>query len=113
MRAVAEIEASCPRDSGLKMARTAQKIPSVLLVPGHNTLRMCGVTVYEIFRLAQAEGISMNQFLVIAAAEKTAALLTEDYLTREARHGKRADFEKVLQAVPMLSQRTTTVSKRP
>jgi len=49
---------------------------------------------------AQAEGISMNQFLVIAAAEKMAALVTEDYLTREAQQGKRADFEKVLQAVP-------------
>jgi uncharacterized protein (DUF1778 family) len=54
----------------------------------------------KIKELAQAEGISMNQFLVIAAAEKMAALLTEDYLTREAQHGKRADFEKALQAVP-------------
>jgi uncharacterized protein (DUF1778 family) len=54
----------------------------------------------KIKELAQAEGISMNQFLVIAAAEKMAALLTEDYLTREAQQGKRADFEKVLQAVP-------------
>jgi hypothetical protein len=54
----------------------------------------------KIKELAQAEGISMNQFLVIAAAEKLAALMTEDYLTREAQHGKRADFEKVLQAVP-------------
>jgi uncharacterized protein (DUF1778 family) len=54
----------------------------------------------KIKELAQAEGISMNQFLVIAAAEKMAALLTEDHLTREAQHGKRADFEKVLQAVP-------------
>ena len=50
----------------------------------------------KIKELAQAEGISMNQFLVIAAAEKMAALLTEDYLTREGQHGKRADFEKVL-----------------
>ena len=54
----------------------------------------------KIKELAHAEGISMNQFLVIAAAEKMAALLTEDYLVREAQHGTRADFEKVLQAVP-------------
>jgi hypothetical protein len=54
----------------------------------------------KIKELAQAEGISMNQFLVVAAAEKMAVLLTEDYLTKEAKHGKRADFEKVLQAVP-------------
>ena len=54
----------------------------------------------KIKELAQAEGISMNQFLVIAAAEKMAALLTQDYLAREAQHGTRADLEKVLQAVP-------------
>jgi len=51
VRAFAEIEASCPRDSGPKMARTAHKIPSVLLALGHHTFRMCGVTVYEISRL--------------------------------------------------------------
>jgi uncharacterized protein (DUF1778 family) len=56
----------------------------------------------KIKELAQAEGISMNQFLVLAAAEKMAALVTEDYLTREAQQGKRADFEKVLQAVPQV-----------
>ena len=41
----------------------------------------------KIKEFAQAEGISMNQFLVVAAAEKMAALLTEDYLTREAQQG--------------------------
>jgi hypothetical protein len=54
----------------------------------------------KIKELAHAEGISMNQFLVIAAAEKMAALLTEAYLAREAQQGTRAAFEKVLQAVP-------------
>lgn len=29
-----------------------------------------------------------------------AALLTEDYLAKEVRQGKRADFEKVIRAVP-------------
>ena len=41
----------------------------------------------KIKELAHAEGISMNQFLVLAAAEKMAALLTEDYLAREAQQG--------------------------
>ncbi|MYF73418.1 MAG: toxin-antitoxin system HicB family antitoxin, partial [Gemmatimonadetes bacterium] len=50
--------------------------------------------------LAKAEGLSVNQFMVTAAAEKIAALLPEDYLTQEAKQGKRADFEKVLKAVP-------------
>ena len=53
----------------------------------------------KIKELAQAEGISMNQFLVVAAAEKMSALLTEDYLAREAQRGKRAEFEKILKAV--------------
>ncbi len=54
----------------------------------------------KIKELAQSEGISINQFLVVAAAEKMAALLTQDYLEREAKKGKRKDFEKVLKAVP-------------
>ncbi len=54
----------------------------------------------KIKELAKAEGISMNQFLVLAAAEKMSALLTADYLEREAQKGKHEDFEKVLKAVP-------------
>ena len=54
----------------------------------------------KIKALAQSEGISINQFLVVAAAEKMSALLTQDYLEREAEKGKREDFEKVLKAVP-------------
>ncbi len=54
----------------------------------------------KINELAQAEGISTNQFLVLAAAEKMSALLTENYLEEEGRKGKREDFEKVLKAVP-------------
>ena len=51
-------------------------------------------------QLAKSEGISMNQFLVTAAAEKMSALLTQSYLEREALEGKKEDFEKVLNAVP-------------
>ena len=54
----------------------------------------------KIEELAKAEGLSVNQFMVTAAAEKIAALLPEDYLNQEAKQGKRADFEKVLKAVP-------------
>jgi len=54
----------------------------------------------KIEELAKAEGISVNQFLATAAAEKMAALLTQDYLQREAAQAKREDFEKVLNAVP-------------
>jgi len=54
----------------------------------------------KISELSAAEGISAAQFLVLAAAEKIAVLLTEDYLEQEARKGRREDFEKVMKAVP-------------
>lgn len=50
--------------------------------------------------LAAKEGYSVNQFLVSAAGEKLAAVLTMDYLRREAAAGRREDFEKYLAASP-------------
>ncbi len=50
--------------------------------------------------LAAKEGYSVSQFLASAAAEKVAAVLTVDYLRREAAAGRREDFEKYLAAVP-------------
>ena len=50
----------------------------------------------KISELARADGISIEQFVQTAAAEKMAALLTEDYLRREAALGSRAAFERVL-----------------
>ena len=54
----------------------------------------------KIKELAKAEGISINQFLVVAAAEKMSALLTEDFLENEAKQGQRKDFESFLKKVP-------------
>ena len=54
----------------------------------------------KINELSQAEGISPNQFLVLAAAEKMSAILPENYLEEEARRGRYEDFEKVMKAVP-------------
>lgn len=54
----------------------------------------------KIIELAQADGTSVEQFLATAAAEKMAALLTVDYLRREAALGSRADFDRVLSMVP-------------
>ena len=50
--------------------------------------------------LAEQEGYSLDQFLATAAAEKMAALMTLDYLRREAAQGKSEDFERFLAAVP-------------
>ena len=50
--------------------------------------------------LAKAEGISINQFLVVAAAEKMSALKTAEFLEAEGRLGNRKRFERVLRKVP-------------
>jgi uncharacterized protein (DUF1778 family) len=54
----------------------------------------------KIKELAQSEGVSINQFMVVAAAEKMSALLTEDYLENEAKQGRRKDFQRFLEKVP-------------
>ena len=42
----------------------------------------------------------MSQFLASAAGEKLAAMMTMDYLRREAASGRREDFEHYLKAAP-------------
>ena len=50
--------------------------------------------------LASAEGVSINQFLALAAAEKVSALLTADCLRERAAEGSRETFDAVLDRVP-------------
>lgn len=50
--------------------------------------------------MAKAEGISINQFLVVAAAEKMSALKTVEFLESEAKLASRKGFESVLSKVP-------------
>lgn len=64
------------------------------------TLRLPKSLHGRIKDLAKSDGISINQFLVTAAAEKMSALLTQNYLEEEAAKGQQKDFEKVLKAVP-------------
>ena len=54
----------------------------------------------ELRRLADREGISINQFVASAAAEKLSALRTASYLEERARRGNRRDFEAVLAKIP-------------
>jgi HicB family len=54
----------------------------------------------QIRKLASQEGISINQFLSTAAAEKMAALMTVDYLEERARRGSREKFEAALARLP-------------
>ncbi len=49
--------------------------------------------------LSRREGISINQLVTLAVAEKAAALLTEEVLTARARRGDRARFDAALAEV--------------
>ncbi|MGG6268132.1 hypothetical protein ACQ4M3_31845 [Leptolyngbya sp. AN03gr2] len=50
--------------------------------------------------LAKQDGISVDQFISTAVAEKIAALTTESYLESLAKRGSRAKYEAVLAKVP-------------
>jgi hypothetical protein len=49
---------------------------------------------------AQQDGISINQFISTAVAEKLAALKTVEYLEDRAKRGSRKRFRAVLAKVP-------------
>lgn len=51
-------------------------------------------------KLSEEEGITADQFVVTAVAEKMAALLTEEVLHERARRGDRAKYETALAQVP-------------
>ena len=50
--------------------------------------------------LAEREGISINQLINSAVAEKLAALMTEEYLEQRAARGSRRKLKGVLDKVP-------------
>jgi predicted transcriptional regulator len=63
------------------------------------TVRLPNSVHARIRELAARDAISINQFIASAAAEKLASMLTLDYLRQEAAQGRRADFERYLDAV--------------
>ena len=54
----------------------------------------------KIRELAERDDISINQFIATAVAEKTASLLTVDYLAKRGRRGSASLFDRVLARVP-------------
>jgi len=50
--------------------------------------------------LVSREGISTDQFIATAVAEKMSALMTEAYLEERAKRGSRAKYETALAQVP-------------
>ena len=64
------------------------------------TLRLPNSIHRHIKEIAQQEGVSINQFISSAVAEKISAIMTEDYLTMRAKRAKRAEFTSILDHVP-------------
>lgn len=54
----------------------------------------------KLSELAEREGVSINQLINSAVAEKMSALMTEEYLAARARRGSRKRFDAVLAKVP-------------
>lgn len=54
----------------------------------------------QVKALAKQEGVSINQFVTTALAEKLSALMTQDYLRARAERGDREAFERALANVP-------------
>ncbi|MGD8335632.1 MAG: YlcI/YnfO family protein [Desulfobacterales bacterium] len=74
------------RDRSYKMSTLSLRLPNSL----HEQIR----------QLAKREGISINQFIASATAEKMTALLTEEYLSKRAQRASRKKFQAVLNKVP-------------
>lgn len=54
----------------------------------------------QIKLLAKRDGISINQFVSSAIAEKMSALLTEEYLEKRAQKGDKEAFLSAMKKVP-------------
>jgi HicB family len=67
---------------------------------GALTLRLPESLHQKLGELAEREGISINQLITSAVAEKMSALMTEEYLSGRAKRASRRKFEAVLAKVP-------------
>ena len=67
------------------MSTISLRLPTYL----HDTVR----------EVADKESISINQFIILALAEKLSALMTEEYLEARAKRGKRTKFEQAMAKV--------------
>lgn len=64
------------------------------------TIRLPDSVHLRIKELAARDGVSVNQFIASAAAEKMASVMTLDYLRAEAAQGRREDLLAVLGSAP-------------
>ena len=54
----------------------------------------------QLRELAREEGISVNQFVMLAVGEKVAAISTIEYLEKRAKRGSREQFLEILSKAP-------------
>ena len=54
----------------------------------------------QLRELAQEDGISVNQFVMLAVAEKVASISTIEYLEKRARRGSREKLLAILNKAP-------------
>lgn len=64
------------------------------------SLRLPASLHRKLGELAEREGISINQLINSAVAEKMSALMTEEYLEARAARGTRGKFDVALAKVP-------------
>lgn len=64
------------------------------------SLRLPDSVHRHIKELAQQEGVSINQFISSAVAEKVSAIATEDYLRQRALRADKQTFQRLLAKVP-------------
>ena len=63
------------------------------------SLRLPASLHKKVRELAKKEGISINQFISTACAEKLSALMTSEYLEKRAKKASRKKFDKALSKV--------------
>ena len=64
------------------------------------SLRLATSLHEEVKLLSKREGISINQFIASAVAEKMSALMTEEYLVERAKKGNKEAFLAAMAKVP-------------
>ena len=64
------------------------------------SLRLPNSIHRHVKEVASREGVSINQFISAAVAEKISAIMTEDYLLQRANRVDREEFRQILDSVP-------------
>ena len=64
------------------------------------SLRLPKTLHEQLKELAQEEGISVNQFVMLAVAEKIATISTIEYLEKRAKRGNREKLLNILNKAP-------------